>query len=152
METSDGFEKTLAIRRFRPADAQTVWDLHVLAMRGEEPHAEDSFFADLQTIDQSFLQQGGEFLVGVVGNQVVAMGGFTQGSCGEIEIKRMRVHPGWQRRGIGAALLRRLEKHAADRGNTVAYLETATVQQGALALYRKNGYTKRAVAVRPVLR
>ena len=56
------------------------------------------------------------------------------------EIKRMRVHPDHQRRGLGQAILDRLEESAMELGLRELVLDTTTSQTAAQAFYRKNGY------------
>ncbi len=87
-----------------------------------------------------YINAGGEFLVGVMGEALVAMGGFQPRSPGEVEIMRMRVHPDWQGRGLGKTLLSALEKAAWEHGYREVCLETTVVQTVALAMYRRHGY------------
>ncbi|HKX95016.1 MAG TPA: GNAT family N-acetyltransferase [Methylibium sp.] len=62
--------------------------------------------------------------------------GRTWGAC--CELQQLWVTPARRRGGIGAALVRRFEALAAQRGCTVFYLETFSFQ--APALYRRLGY------------
>jgi GNAT superfamily N-acetyltransferase len=62
--------------------------------------------------------------------------GRTWGAC--CELQQLWVTPERRRGGIGAALVRRFEALAAQRGCTVFYLETFSFQ--APALYRRLGY------------
>jgi len=57
------------------------------------------------------------------------------------ELKRMYVAPDARGRGIGRALLARLEDEARALGLTRVVLETGTRQTQALALYRRAGFT-----------
>ena len=68
------------------------------------------------------------------------MGGFIRTSDGEAEIKRMRVHSDYQRRGFGRAILKVLEDRARELGVELLRLETTVQQQAAIQLYRKNCY------------
>ncbi len=56
------------------------------------------------------------------------------------ELKRMFVHPEGRGRGLGAALLVRIEADAAARGIRELVLETGPLHAAALALYRRQGY------------
>lgn len=62
--------------------------------------------------------------------------GRSWGAC--CELQQLWVHEDWRRRGIGAALVRRFEAHAAGRGCSRFYLETFNFQ--APGLYRSLGY------------
>ena len=57
------------------------------------------------------------------------------------ELKRMYVAPEARGRGVGRALLARLEDEARALGLTRVVLETGTRQAQALALYRRAGFT-----------
>ena len=97
---------------------------------------------DLRDIQANFLARDGEFLIGLVEDELIAMGGFVPISRERVEIKRMRIHPQWQRRGFGAAILLALEEYALRRGYSLAQLETTEIQAAALLLYRSKGYSE----------
>ena len=59
------------------------------------------------------------------------------------EIKRMYVEPGARGRGIGADILRALERTARAEGVEIVRLETGPSQPEALGLYRRFGYRER---------
>lgn len=77
-----------------------------------------------------------------MGDSLIAMGGFKPLSGDEVEIMRMRVHPDWQRKGLGGDLLRALERAARERGYGRVYVETTVVQTPALAMYRSHRYAE----------
>jgi ribosomal protein S18 acetylase RimI-like enzyme len=94
------------------------------------------------------LNDDGDFFVGTDKNDlVVAMGGLKRLSVERAEIKRLRIHPGYQRRGYGQQLLTRLESRAVELGFSSLYLDTLTNQDGAQLLFRKNGYEPKGNAV-----
>ncbi len=130
----------LQIRRFEPRDAAAVWELHRASIAATGADAGDEFYADLRDIAGEYLEKGGDFLVGFADGQLVAGGGYVPLSSDEVEIKRMRVHPSYQRKGFGQTLLSTLEKGPAQQGYRWVYLETTTLQQPALSLYWKHGY------------
>ena len=66
------------------------------------------------------------------------MGAFRRTSPERAEIKRMRVHPDYQGRGIGQIILSELEARAI--GYTTLHLDTSVVQVPAQKLYEKNGF------------
>jgi GNAT superfamily N-acetyltransferase/DNA-binding MarR family transcriptional regulator len=59
-----------------------------------------------------------------------------------VEIKRMWVAPSARGLGLGRRLLSELERHARDRGASVAHLETNRALTEAIALYRSAGYVE----------
>ena len=50
------------------------------------------------------------------------------------------VDPPWRRRGVGRALLERVEAHGQDLGATHVWLETSSVNAPAIAAYERLGY------------
>ncbi len=60
------------------------------------------------------------------------------------EVKRMMVRPDCRGRGIGAALLRTLERRLREGGIGLALLETGRTQHEAVRLYEAAGYRPRA--------
>ncbi|EFQ84037.1 acetyltransferase, GNAT family [Aeromicrobium marinum DSM 15272] len=99
---------------------------------------------DVSPIDaEHFLAPHGVFLLGHVGDEPVAMGGWRRGGPagdGDGELKRMYVRPAWTRRGVARLLLAELERSAVEAGLTRLVLETGTAQPEAIALYRSSGY------------
>jgi len=65
----------------------------------------------------------------------------TTDAAGErAELKRMFVDPDARGRGVGGALLTRIEADAAARGIREIVLETGDLNHAAQALYRRHGY------------
>lgn len=137
--------KTLAldIRRYRPEDADEVRSLHRRAIEEVGAYAEelsDYLDRDLDDIEGSYLENGGEFLVGKLDGKVVAMGALRRISDFEAEVKRMRVEPEFQGCGFGKRMLARLEERAVELGFEKITLDTTVQQTGARRLYEGAGY------------
>ena len=96
--------------------------------------------ADLMAIELTYLDSGGEFLLGFVDDQLVAMGGFKRLTDGRAELKRMRIQRDCQGRGYGSVILSALEGRALDLGIRTLCLETAKRRPLTLEFYRKHGY------------
>jgi GNAT superfamily N-acetyltransferase len=130
--------------RYKPEFQQAILALHRSAMEGIATgmtQAEEE--ADLFAIEQAYWANGGEFLVGLVDGEVMAIGGFRRTADGAAEIKRMRIRGDLQGRGYGTALLAELERLARERGMGKLCLETAVTRRRAPAFYRKRGYQVR---------
>ncbi|MDH6124753.1 GNAT family N-acetyltransferase [Kitasatospora sp. GP82] len=89
----------------------------------------------------------GLFVVGYLDGRPVACGGWRVKEAGsgglrdgDAELKRMYVSPSARGRGLARAVLRHLERTAAEAGRTRLVLETGTEQPEALALYASEGY------------
>ena len=117
--------------------------LHDLALEWAGAHGgSGEWDADLDEIPAIYLDARGEFLVGTVGERVVAMGALRRVSDTSARITRMRVHPDHQRRGYGRRVLERLERRAAELGYSRLELDTTTLQTAAQALYASAGYVE----------
>ena len=58
------------------------------------------------------------------------------------EIKRMRVHPDFQRQGFGQEVLGALEARAVELGYAVLRLDTTVIQVAAQGFYLTNSYSE----------
>jgi ribosomal protein S18 acetylase RimI-like enzyme len=126
---------------FQPEDGAAVWKLHDAALEDAGVHGgRGPWEDDLRDISTSYLDSGGEFLVGFAGVELVGMGGLLRCSPQEAEIKRMRVHPGFQRRGLGCLILNELEARAQALGYREIRLDTTEEQIAARRLYESAGY------------
>ncbi|MEU8382526.1 GNAT family N-acetyltransferase [Streptosporangium sp. NPDC048865] len=85
-------------------------------------------------------EHGGAFLVLVEHGRTVAGGAFFRHDEETAELKRIWTHPGHRRRGLGAAVVRELEREAARQGYRRIYLTTGPRQPEAAGLYLSTGY------------
>jgi GNAT superfamily N-acetyltransferase len=133
--------QTPIVRRYEPADREAVRNLHDEALNDVGAHLGDGEWdRDLADIESAYLQAGGEFLVGVLEGEVVAMGALRLDRDGRAWITRMRVSPRLQGQGIGQTLLEGLHRRAAALGYGTLHLDTTVGQIAARRLYEKNGY------------
>ena len=132
----------ITLRRYESIDKEAVFNLHVLAISNVKnlPYVSGPWEDDLNNIKEVYLDNGGEFLVAEINGEIIAMGALQRISERCAEIKRMRVHPNYWRRGIGQAILSRLEVIAKEKGYQVLELDTTIYQESAQRLYLKNNY------------
>jgi len=131
----------LHIRRYEPGDKRAVRRLHDDALNEVGAHlGTGPWDEDLDDIEGVYLGSGGEFLVGILEGDVVAMGAIKRDSPDVAEVRRMRVRPGLQGRGYGQAMLDALHRCAAGLGYSTLHLDTTVQQRVARRLYLKNGY------------
>ena len=130
----------LEIRRYQDADNPAVLELHHLALEATGAYFPGKWNDDLDDIPIHYLNNGGEFLVGILDGKIVCMGAFRRKSDTLAEIKRMRVLPECQRRGFGQIILNQLETKAIQLGYTELCLDTTTLQIAAQIFYGKNGF------------
>ena len=133
--------QAVSIRRYGHTDREAVRRLHDEALHDAGAHLGDGpWDADLDAIEAVYLRNGGEFLVGVMEDRVVAMGALRRDADGLAWITRMRVAPRLQGRGIGQTLLDALHRRAAELGYETLHLDTTVGQTAARRLYERNGY------------
>ncbi|MQW90681.1 GNAT family N-acetyltransferase [Sinorhizobium saheli] len=131
-------------RRFEPRDADDAWLLHrraseAIGVRGPEGVWED----DLRDIGEVYIASGGDFVVAHIGSKLTAMGGLKPIDDDVAELKRVRVDPAFQRRGLGRRILSELESRAVALGFKWIKLDTTMIQVGAQRLYETAGYIRR---------
>ena len=131
----------IAIRRYEPGDRGAVRRLHDDALHAVGAHlGSGPWDRDLDAIESVYLEDGGEFLVGILDREVVAMGALLRTDRDRAGITRMRVAPSLQGRGIGQTLLEALHNRATELGYATLHLDTTVQQTAARRLYEKNGY------------
>jgi len=84
----------------------------------------------------------GVFLVARVDGEPVGCGALKRLDATTGEIKRMFTAPSGRRRGVGRALLARLEDEARALGYETLKLETGEEQPEAVAMYESSGWTR----------
>jgi ribosomal protein S18 acetylase RimI-like enzyme/predicted kinase len=129
------------LRSFQPGDIEAVWELHDAALEEAGVHGgRGPWEDDLRDIRATYLEPGGNFLVAFADGRLVGMGGLVRLSPTEAEIKRMRVHPDFQRQGFGRRILGELEARAVALRCKQVRLDTTTEQVAARRLYEGAGY------------
>ena len=97
--------------------------------------------ADLLDVTSSYTARGGVFRVLVSStDEIVGCGGLYPLEREEAEIRKMYLLPETRGRGLGRRLLRDLIAGARERGFKRVILETASVLEDAIALYRAHGF------------
>ncbi len=129
------------LRRYKPADMEAVEHLHVYAIQQAGAYlGRGPWDDDVYAIEEAYLNNQGEFLIGEWDGVFVAMGALHRTSPERAEIKRMRVDPNYQGRGFGQLILNELETRARAMDYKTLHLDTSIVQVPAQKLYAKNGF------------
>ncbi len=95
---------------------------------------------DFEDIEGIYINNKGEFLVGLIDGKIIAMGALRKFNEDIVELRRMRVDPVYQRQGYGQAILDALEKKAKEQGYRIIQLDTSIKQIPAQKFYEKNDY------------
>ena len=93
------------------------------------------------SIEQLF-EPNVRFFLARLGNLMVGCGGVALFDH-YAEVKRMYTRPAARGRGVGKALLRRIEDEARGANKSVLRLETGTYRQEAVGLYERMGFRPR---------
>jgi len=117
---------SLQIRRYQHGDREQVLRLHKVALEAVDAYVGPGPWEDdLDDIERSYLTPSGDFLVGVLGDDLAAMGALRRVDEDTAELKRMRVSPSLQRQGLGRQMLHALEARARDLGYTAIVPDTS---------------------------
>jgi N-acetylglutamate synthase-like GNAT family acetyltransferase len=137
---------SLRIRRYRATDNERVRELHFGGLDQMGANTPGPWDADLDDIESVYLERG-DFLVGEVEGQVVAMGALRPLEGRTAELKRLRVAASHQGSGYGETMARTLVARAHELGFDRIVLDTTSRQLPAQRLFAKLGF--REVARKP---
>lgn len=143
---------SFVVRQYQPSDREQVVNLFVDGMR-EYPEQKDclhvagfikeSLETDLADVHGTYIAPGGNFwVVTTAGTPDVVVGsiGLEAKPDKEGELRRLNVHSGFRRFGLGRLLLSTLEQWAGANGFRKVWLTTGVVMGKARAFYEANGY------------
>lgn len=131
----------LHIRRYEAGDHAAVLRLHEAGLREMGTFIEEpGFDLDLLDIQGVYFEDSGEFIVGEVDGDIVAMGALRKTSLERAEVKRMRVAPEFRRQGFGQEILDVLHRRASALNYSTLHLDTGINHEAAKNLYESNGY------------
>lgn len=142
-------DPTITIRPFAEDDAAQVRELFVRVNRSvAPPHMAETFEGyikrslreEIDRIRAYYGERNGGFWVAAEGSRIVGMFGLELLSPGAMELRRMYVDPGAQRRGIARKMLRFAEDECRRRNVPRLDLSTSELQGPALSLYQNAGY------------
>lgn len=102
----------------------------------------DGYDADLRSVASRYGATGGWFELLERAGALVGTIGLYAHSRAEIELRKMYLRPAVRGLGLGKALLARNLARARDAGFGAVTLETATVLEGAIGLYRRFGFVR----------
>ena len=135
-----------SIRRYQPTDKEIVKALYYAGLEQFDADLRiDGYLSldkDLDNIENVYINNGGDFLVGVLDGEFVAMGALRKLSNTKGEIKRMAVRRDQQRQGYGQAIFTRLLQIAVELGYQELCLDTTAQNLPAQRLYEKLGFVE----------
>lgn len=132
---------TFVIGRYRSSDNAEMRKLYELSsIYSEIGYRKGPWEEDFDDMENHYA--GGEFFVGYIGKTMVAMGGYRRTSDSQGQVRRMRVHPDFRRKGYAQQILAKIEESARENSLSELTLKTSTQQQMAQHFYEKNGFAQ----------
>lgn len=155
---TDDSSSYIGIRRFQPGDGERIRELNELAMATTPEYVPEAPDEDLQAVQHHYLEDGGEFIVGIVDDTTVATGAYATPNewkaeyvnldSDTTELTRMRVDPECHGQGFGSAIYHELEQRARSDGYQRFILDTGTENDVARGFYESLGFEcRREVSV-----
>ena len=133
----------VVLRRYQSSDYEAILQLHFQGLQQYGVHINSELIPglddDLGRIEEEYLKNG-EFLTATINGNIVGMGAFRKIDSKTAEIKRMRVRPEYQGRGIGSLILDTLIEKARQLGYRKLILDTTERMKVAQHLYRSRGF------------
>ena len=130
----------MIVRDYTPEDAAAFRDLN-LAWVEKYFTVEPEDRAQLEDPQTHILDKGGAILIAELEGEAVGTVGLVPGhGPGVLELIKMSARSDIQGRGIGRALMEAAIAKSRDIGARKIWLETNTILDAALALYRKSGF------------
>ncbi len=132
----------MLIRRYQAEDNKEVKDLHYagLAQLGAEkdPYHDN----DLDDIEGIYINNRGDFIIGTVKKEIIAIGALQKVSADLGEIKRIRIRRDYQGQGHGLKILTKLIGQARELGYAELCLDTLVSNIPAQRLFEKSGFVE----------
>jgi ribosomal protein S18 acetylase RimI-like enzyme len=134
----------MLIRRYQVEDNREVKKLHYAGVRQIDPNPErpDNPFSDvdLDDIEGVYIKNRGDFIIGMIKEEIMAIGALQKISDSRGEIRRIRVRQDYQGQGYGSKILIELIERARELGYTELCLDTLASNTPAQGLFEKGGF------------
>jgi ribosomal protein S18 acetylase RimI-like enzyme len=129
------------IRQYQNSDKDFAWQLHLKGLHQMNSFVDDpDLDKDLQSIEEVYIKNGGEFFVATINDQIVGIGALKKIDNKTAEIKRMRVDQEFQGQKIGSQILDLLIQKAQELGYKKLILDTSIKMHVAQNLYQSRGF------------
>lgn len=132
----------LIIRPANESDIPALRELFVHGLlEGQLPDSDTG--TDIDTLRESYFSNDGKsgFWVADYETQILGMIGVQQGGENTAEIRRLRVHPGFRRQGVGTRLMEQAITFCRDHAYLKVILDTRIEREPAIRLFEKFGFT-----------
>ncbi|PLX24171.1 MAG: GNAT family N-acetyltransferase [Marinilabiliales bacterium] len=131
----------VTIRQYQSSDKDFVWQLHLKGLHQMNSFIDDpNLDKDLQSIEEVYINNKGEFFIATIHNQIVGIGALKKIDNEHAEIKRMRVDQEFQGQKIGSQILDSLIQKAQELSYKKLILDTSIKMHVAQNLYQSRGF------------
>ena len=135
----------LRIRRYESQDYETVKALHFAGFdqhdMAHDIQEHSPYDVDIDNIEDVYLK-GGDFLVGILDGEIIAMGAIRKLSKIRAEIKRIRVRKDHQRKGYGQIILKKLIEISGKKGFREICIDALVENTAARHMFEKLQFTE----------
>lgn len=128
----------MLIRKFTPEDQIATKAIIYAGLADYFEFIDETLNLDLDDIVSSFAT--GCFLVGEVGEEIVATGGYKPFDNETVKVERVSVHTNFRRLGLASQLFDALISEAKKAGYKRIVLETTSNWDKAIKFWLKNGF------------
>ena len=132
----------MEVQRYTDTYRQDVASLHKLAMQDAGALIPGPWNDDLDSIESTYIKSQGDFIIGLEHDHLIAMGALKRIDSERCELKRIRVHPNFQGKGLGRNILEELEKRARSLGYRYIELDTLSHLTNTIRFFEMNGYKR----------
>jgi len=136
----DKMDNVLSIRQYQQKDLAIVKALHIEGLKQNGVDSDPYYDSDLDNIEEIYLNNNGDFLIGICDAEIVAIGAIRKITTSKAILKRIRVRRDVQRKGHGQTMLRRLIDRASELGYGQLCLDTGAANIAAQRLFEKHGF------------
>lgn len=139
MERDSNIPAGVTIRSFSPEDQAACQSLYELGLIGGTLAANDTA-SDIDSIASAYMKPGNHFWVAqsdAATGTIVGMIGVQHHDEGVGEIRRLRVHPDFRRRGIGTALVETAVRFCREENYLKVTLDTFWERDPAIQLFQQ---------------
>jgi len=134
-------ERTIHLRDYRKGDEEAILTLVKTVLVGYDLDVDHKITdRDLADIEGCYLRRGGVFRVVEAAGRVVGSYGLYPASAAVCELRKMYLLPEYQGQGIGKEMMEEVLRAAREKGFREIVLETNSVLERAVTLYKKYGF------------
>lgn len=135
--------KDVSFRQALHGDSEAIQSILKAVFKEYEINLPEGYsFADVENIEEQYLNQNGEFIVLVKEQRIIGFFALLPSGNNQIELKRLYLTVEERGKGFGKYMLNMALKLAKESGYSRLFLETTSKFFEAVALYRKFGFTE----------